>query len=375
MGTKLGPTSHTIWYYLRFQATAAILQVSFQRIRAQAPQQQVAFWDQWEGTVDCSAALRRPVRSVCATDISVLSSRKRSNPGAAARLGDHHRNAETYLANDLAGRLLSQGHDGTALIDPNASLGHGAPPPAVDAFVRRPRERTPIQLGDVVIPDYIHYSELKKLSSGVTEHRFKPLDHPSSLLRKRLAEPLADEKGRWTPTAVRVPVTGTVSRAVFGNLVAGETLLGDPEADFQRHVLQTYYTAIAVDMESFGVGRAIYQWRRTPYYNPQYVVIRGVSDLVHADEHGNFVDGPGREPLSSAQGVAIPRLFDRLRFWLNRTRQATAPSMDNEVSHSSTAVLDQSGQNQATRDLWRNYAAAVAASFAAALAHNLQGVA
>jgi nucleoside phosphorylase len=28
--------------------------------------------------------------------------------------------------------------------------------------IRRPSEREPIQLGDVVIPDYIHYSELAR---------------------------------------------------------------------------------------------------------------------------------------------------------------------------------------------------------------------
>ena len=49
-----------------------------QRIRAQAPQQQLAFWDQRDGTVECSVTLRRLVRPVGATDVSVLSGRKKA---------------------------------------------------------------------------------------------------------------------------------------------------------------------------------------------------------------------------------------------------------------------------------------------------------
>src|SRR5689334_931216 len=36
----------------------------------------------------------------------------------------------------------------------------------------RPGERDPIKLGDIVVADYIHYSELKKLSGATTSFRY-----------------------------------------------------------------------------------------------------------------------------------------------------------------------------------------------------------
>jgi CheY-like chemotaxis protein len=52
-----------------------------QRIRAQAPQQQVAFWDQWDGKVESSPRFKRLVTSVSAMPLSISSSTKKSNPG------------------------------------------------------------------------------------------------------------------------------------------------------------------------------------------------------------------------------------------------------------------------------------------------------
>ena len=52
-----------------------------QRIRAQAPQQQVAFWDQWNGRVESSPRFNRPVKSVSAMWVSISSRTRKSNAG------------------------------------------------------------------------------------------------------------------------------------------------------------------------------------------------------------------------------------------------------------------------------------------------------
>jgi nucleoside phosphorylase len=109
--------------------------------------------------------------------------------------------------------------------------------------------------------------------------------------------------------------------------VAGETLLGDPKADYQKQVLTDYYRAIAVDMESMGVGREVYHQRRSPYYNPQYIVVRGISDYVYVDESG----------MSST-----------------KKKKKKAPT-----------------DNQSTRDKWRVYAAESAAAFALEMVDSL----
>jgi len=51
-----------------------------------------------------------------------------------------------------------------------------------------------------------------------------------------------------------------------------------------------YGDALAIDMESYGVARAVHEARSDPGYNPRLLVIRGVSDLVHAAPEGEDGD-------------------------------------------------------------------------------------
>lgn len=200
----------------------------------------------------------------------------------------------------------------------------------------RTGERDPIKLGDVLIADYLHYSELKKLSNKKASFRYKPHDHPSHLLRLSFAEPLkrGTESSRWTARIRSEPPKPCSPKARIGNLVAGDTLMSDPQNSYQQMVLTNYYTANAVDMESMGVGREIFHQRSDPYYNPQFLVIRGISDIVDAT-------------LNTKSSYMNP--FN----WFRR---------------SSTAA-----SNQEMRDAWRIYAAEVAAAFALTVTDDLLG--
>jgi len=115
-------------------------------------------------------------------------------------------------------------------------------------------------------------------------------------------------------------------------IVAGEKVLSDPEHDEQRRVVARFGDAIGVDMESYGVGKGIHLARTAVDYNPLFLVIRGVSDLVESAEDKRLGGGLGRFNLSIR---VLPG-----------------------------ARGDAAALNQEQRDRWRNYAAGAAAAFA-----------
>ncbi len=143
--------------------------------------------------------------------------------------------------------------------------------------------RDGLALGDVVIADAVEYCEFKKLHKGKILHRLVPLAHPSAYLRASFAEPLSNHAHRWiNHVRTQRPEPGT-PKAIVGNIVAGETLMADPGSAIQRKILKHYDKALAVDMESFGVAREIFAQRGGMFYNPQYLIIRGISDLVNPE--------------------------------------------------------------------------------------------
>lgn len=187
--------------------------------------------------------------------------------------------------------------------------------------IARPAQKKPIHVGDVVIPNYISYFELKKLITGKTERQLVPYDQPSLYLRRNFAEPLCSIRpDRWT-CRLKEPPEPFEPRAVIGHLIAGDTLLGDDESRIQQQVLKDFQTGIAVDMESYGIASEMFNQRISTTYNPQYLVIRGISDLVRP---------------KPKKGEAAP-----------------------------------GGTNQEMRDRWRDYAARAAATFAFVLAADL----
>jgi nucleoside phosphorylase len=179
-------------------------------------------------------------------------------------------------------------------------------------------------LGDVVVPDYLHYAEFRKLSGGRDDARYCAYDQPTVSVREEMSNPVRLDDV-WHAGLPARPVVDDDLRdhpRVFadGPLVAAEKLMGDPEHPEQRRLVSNYSNALAIDMESFGVARAVHEARSDPGYNPRLLVIRGVSDLV----------------------------------------KATA------VKKQSMSKADQEA-NQRQRDQWKEYAAAAAAAFARAV--------
>jgi nucleoside phosphorylase len=187
--------------------------------------------------------------------------------------------------------------------------------------------RDGIALGDIVIADYIHYWEFRKLGAKGDLPRYQACDHPTVRLRTAMVDPIRYDR-TWLPrlTGPR-PGPGEINVHV-GGLVAGEKVFSDPSHGEQRSVLKRFGDALALDMESYGVGRAMHEARQSVDYNPTFLVIRAVSDLVDGEKEG----------------------------WLKRRFSGGGAA----------ATL-----NQRQRDEWRNYAAQAAASFAAEVANRI----
>jgi len=145
--------------------------------------------------------------------------------------------------------------------------------------------REGVRTGDVVVPSYLHYGEFRKLTSSGDLRRYVAFDQPSLSVRDSYVEPI-----RGTGWAETIPVPAPEPtegpKVIIGSLVAGEKLYGDPKHHEQQQIVGQFGDAIAVDMESYGVARAVFESRRTVGYNPRLLVIRGISDLVVAAEPG-----------------------------------------------------------------------------------------
>ncbi|HZP62583.1 MAG TPA: hypothetical protein VFB28_04135 [Terriglobales bacterium] len=149
-------------------------------------------------------------------------------------------------------------------------------------------EREKCGLGDVVVADYIDYSAYWKLNAGSYEERKHACDHPSLNLLENFAEGLRRNPGDWTPQLkANRPLGSNPPKVLIGGIVAGELLLGDSDNVEQKRILTQYRKALAFEMESFGVARTVYQFRSSVHYNPQFLIVRGISDLVDKDAGGN----------------------------------------------------------------------------------------
>jgi nucleoside phosphorylase len=148
-------------------------------------------------------------------------------------------------------------------------------------------EHGEVNIGDIVIPEYIHYCSFAKLSEQGEQRRYIPYDHPSLSLHGYYAAPLRDDPS-WITDSLRGLLPGRrVPKVLIGSLVAGDKVYGDPDNDEQVKIISEFDEAIAIDMESVGLCRAVAESRTDPQYNPRLLIVRGISDLVGtADNSG-----------------------------------------------------------------------------------------
>jgi nucleoside phosphorylase len=165
------------------------------------------------------------------------------------------------------------------------------------------KDRDGTGIADVVVPNFIDYYEIRKLDAGKSLRRMEPHDHPGCALLHNFAIPVARKKDwiRGIDQTRRPDQDGRFPEFRTGYLISGEKVLGDDDAEVQRHLLTEFDKAIAVDMESFGVAEAVFS-TRSRHYSPQFLVVRGISDLIRELEVGQKAQG---EALAGKKNNAV----------------------------------------------------------------------
>ncbi len=142
--------------------------------------------------------------------------------------------------------------------------------------------RDGIQTGDVLIADQVTYVEFLKLMPSGPLMRSYAIDHPSVPLRKSVGTPIQKTFRIQENLRQVAPPVGRTFKIHIGSIVSGEKVLGDVKSHVQNQLLKPFDKALAVDMESIGMARAVCEGRSSFWYHPRYAVIRGISDLVSA---------------------------------------------------------------------------------------------
>ncbi len=173
-------------------------------------------------------------------------------------------------------------------------------------------ERDNVTTGDVIVADYIDYSGYWKYKKGAVLHRKTPHDHPSGYLLQNFVEPIRVSRSWIDRLRVRRPADGT-PKLMIGSIVSGDILLGDPRNKEQKRILAYFDKAYGFEMEAYGVARAVYHARNSVHYNPQFLIVRGVSDLVNADAERNQAIRQQWTPYAvSAAGAFMADLIEKL---------------------------------------------------------------
>jgi nucleoside phosphorylase len=144
-----------------------------------------------------------------------------------------------------------------------------------------------LRLGDVVVADYLDYSGYWKYAAGRVLERKLPHDHPSGHLLESYVEALRADPTLWTTKITSERPEVGLPTLFVGGIVSGNTLLGDPDNDEQKRILEHFEKAYAFEMEGYGLSSAVYKARSEVHYNPQYLIVRGISDLVDTDAAQN----------------------------------------------------------------------------------------
>lgn len=142
--------------------------------------------------------------------------------------------------------------------------------------------RDNVALGDVIVADHVEGYEMRKFDKGKDLTRRVAIDHPSKYLRESIAHRVRmSDNWKSRIRAKRPSRTSGDPKVIVGNLIAGDKIFGDGENEYQRRILSEFDKAIVVDMESHGLGRGTFSARGTRGYNLNYLVVRGISDLVN----------------------------------------------------------------------------------------------
>lgn len=192
---------------------------------------------------------------------------------SAQRLLEHWR-PEFIVLTGIAGGVRRLTSDGTALEGPEP--------------------------GDVVIGEYIHYCDYgKDLPNGFLQRYYALAHPPTALIRRHTDRLLLDPS--WS-NGLRGS-GGAGPKIHHGEILAVESVAANPTSQRQQAWLRHFDKALAVEMESAGVARAVHESEGDVHYNPRWFVVRGISDSVVGSEEAERLLGSDNQAERDAWAV------------------------------------------------------------------------
>jgi nucleoside phosphorylase len=147
-------------------------------------------------------------------------------------------------------------------------------------------DRENISCGDVVVHTNLMYYEFKKHINGMSKRREFAIEPPSPILldsAQKINKKMV--KIWWQKIKTNRPAGEEVNpKVIRGEILSGDKLLGDPKSRMLEELLDEHDRAIAVEMESGGVARALYEVR-AKWIRTEFLIIRGITD--YCDRKGN----------------------------------------------------------------------------------------
>jgi predicted ATPase/nucleoside phosphorylase len=176
--------------------------------------------------------------------------------------------------------------------------------------------RDQISLGDVIVHNGLIYYELQKILDGKHYERSMEVA-PSSWILLQAANRIAAVKWHQQIGVTKPNGAQTPPRMHRGLILSGDKLLADPDSEELKRLLRQHDEALAVEMESGGIARAV--WEKHSTHPVEFLIIRGVSDYCNARENQATRD---RWRTYAARAAAA--------FALELIRQIRSP-LDNET--------------------------------------------
>lgn len=146
--------------------------------------------------------------------------------------------------------------------------------------------RENIVLGDVVVHNNLVYYELVKETNRGEEERTLDLQ-PRSVFLSDTAEFIVQKCVPWWDKidALRPDANNNsnIPKVVFGEILSGDKLFGNPKSNLLEQLLIKHPKAIAMDMESAGIANAL--WQHSSDYHVEFLIVRGISDFCNEDDN------------------------------------------------------------------------------------------
>lgn len=168
--------------------------------------------------------------------------------------------------------------------------------------------RDGLMLGDVVVASDVQgYEVVKEVEGGGILPRDPAIQLPATGPRHDFRT-LHNWFPNWhVPARSFLPdgVPDRTPQILDGQIVSGEKLLSDPSSNLIARLVRTYDKALALDMESAGIGRAVLERQKESIF-AEFTVLRGISDFADKKE-SNQKTRDNWKPYAARAAVAASR--------------------------------------------------------------------